>query len=124
MMTAFLAFLSDLGKGVADHLAPIATFTAALVALFKEDFVKRWRHPKLTLRMRLGPPDSGAVPTVFEWTEHPSPALRRWEGRVWYFRFWIENAGSWPAERVEVNLRSISNRLGDGRLAEIRTFIP
>src|SRR5579862_1332648 len=38
-------------------VAAAATLTAALVALFKEDVVKLWRHPKLTLRMRLEPPD-------------------------------------------------------------------
>src|SRR6266536_4664681 len=124
MMAGFSAVLLALVKWIGDHLAPIATFTAALVALFKEDFVKRWRRPKLTLRLLLGPPDCSAIRSVVSWLDPSGQAAQKWEGNIFYFRFWVENAGSWPAERVEVNLRSISNRLGDGRLGEVREFIP
>jgi hypothetical protein len=48
MVQEVLAFFSAFGQWMGNHLAPIATFTAALVALFKEDIVKRWRRPKLT----------------------------------------------------------------------------
>jgi hypothetical protein len=116
MMAGFSAILLALSNWVGDHPAPIATFTAALVALFKEDFVKGWRHPKLTLQLRLGPPDSNAIWSIVEW---PDPSgVQRWEGEIFYFRFWIENTGSWPAERVEVNLRSIhSDEFAMGALA-------
>ena len=103
------------------QLAPIATFTAALVALFKEDFVKLWRRPRLTLRLLLQSPDSSPVPTVVAWQE---TTVVTWSGNVYYFRFWVENTGTWPAERVQVNLRSIRNRLGDGTLGTSRQFVP
>jgi hypothetical protein len=103
------------------QLAPIATFTAALVALFKEDFVKLWRRPKLTLRLLLQLPDSSPVATVVSWREVTTVT---WTGNVYYFRFWFENTGTWPAERVQVNLRSIRNRPGDGKLGTARQFLP
>lgn len=106
------------------HLAPIATFTAALVALFKEDIVKRWRRPKLTVRLLLKSPDSVAIPSVVTWQGAGDPNVKMWRGDIYYFRLWVENQGSWPAERVQAYIRSISNRLGDNRLEEIREFIP
>ena len=125
MIAGLSAALLSFAMWIGDHLAPIATFIAALVALFKEDWVKLWRRPKLSLRLLLGPPDSSAIRSVVIW---PDPSMPHtpltWEGPIFYFRFRVENTGSWPAERVELNLRSISNRLGDGRLAEVRDFIP
>jgi hypothetical protein len=123
-MPEFIAFLSALAKWVGDHLAAVATFAAAIVALFKEDVVKRWRRPKLSLRLLLKPPDTHSVPTVVVWRGPEDPEVKRWEGDVYYFRFWVENAGPWPAERVQVYIRLISNRLGDNRLEEVRGFIP
>jgi hypothetical protein len=111
------AFFSALGKWLGNHIAPIATFTAALVALFKEDIVKRWRRPKFTLRLLLRSPDSGTVPTVVMWREPADQEVKKWEGDVYYFRLWVGNEGPWHAERVQVYIRSISNRLGDRRLA-------
>lgn len=117
-------FFSALAKWIADHLAPIATFAATLVALFKEDWVKGWRRPKLGPSLLLRPPYTHSVRSVVAWQEPGDPEVKRWEGEIYYFRFWIENAGSWLAERVQVYVRSISNRLGDNRIEEMREWIP
>src|SRR5713226_497287 len=101
------AFFSALSKWIGDHLATLATFVAILVALFKEDIVKYWRRPRLTLRLLLKSPDSGTVPTIVAWRDS---VVNTWQGDVYYFRLWIKNEGRWPAERVQVYAQSISNR--------------
>ena len=88
-MVEFIALLSALGKWLGDHIAAIATLAAAFVALFEEDIVKLWRRPKLTLRLVLKSPDSGAIPTVVMWQEPGDPTLKKWEGAVCYFRLWV-----------------------------------
>jgi hypothetical protein len=50
-------------------VAAVATLTAALVALFKEDIVKIWRRPDLTMRIKLTSPDCVRMPVVVRYTE-------------------------------------------------------
>jgi hypothetical protein len=109
---------------IVDHLAPVVTFLAILVALFKEDIVKWWRRPKLTVRLFLRPPDAHVVHTTVMWQGPGDQQPRRWEGPVYYFRLWIENKSSWAADRVQVYVRAIYNRLGDTRLQDVREWLP
>jgi hypothetical protein len=114
-------------------VAATATLIAACVALFKEDIVKLWRRPALSLRLLLGAPDSVQMPIVVTYIyrlpepEVPpgSPAERqgRWTGDCYFFRLWVKNSGH-LAERVQVYVDSVSRQLGDGRPQLMTDFIP
>jgi hypothetical protein len=95
-----------------------ATLIAALVALFKEDVVKLWRRPKLSIRMLLESPDCVLMPvTVVTGTTVV------WEGYCYFLRLWVENKGNF-AERVQVYVKSVSYQMGDGRSKIVEEFIP
>lgn len=105
-------------------VAPVATFTAAAVALFKEDIVKIWRRPALRIRMLLKPPDCVLTPTTIRRDLANGTTLEIWKGKCYYFRLWIENRGSYLAERVQVYVKSVSHQMGDGRCEIVSEFIP
>lgn len=114
-----------------------ATLFAALVALFKEDIVKWWRHPDLTMRMLLASPDCVLMPIVVRYREQylpppsgtliPSipPEMRevQWNGHSYFFRLWIENNGDF-GERVQVYVESVRRQMGDGHSEIVPEFIP
>ena len=122
-------------------VAAAATLIAALVALFKEDVVKLWRRPKLSLRMLLAAPDCVQMPVEVRYrvlipadmymppasgTNAVAPIREgegRWTGNCYYFRLWIANAGH-LAERVQVYVDSIRREMGDGRSELVTDFIP
>src|SRR5690348_5113383 len=88
-------------------VAAIATLTAALVALFKEDIVRMWRRPNLTMRIQLASPDCVRMPVIVRYRYavpdlfSPTPSSEsegRWKGQCYFFRLWIENKG-YLAER-------------------------
>ena len=80
-----------MGQWIVDHLAPVVTFIAIVVALFREDIVKWWRRPRLTARLLLKPPDAHSIHSVVGWQKPGDPQPNRWEGPIYYFRLWIEN---------------------------------
>jgi len=95
-----------------------ATLIAALVALFKEDVVKLWRRPKLTLRILLESPDCVLMPVAVV-----SGTTLIWQGNCYFLRLWVENKGYF-AERVQVYVKSASYQVGDGRSKIVEEFIP
>lgn len=122
-------------------VAAAATLIAALVALFKEDVVKKWRRPTLSLRLTLAAPDSVQMPVVvtYRYTGTPdfyvppasgdmalAPAVERegrWTGNCYFFRLWVKNTGH-LGERVQVYVDSVSREMGDGRTELVTDFIP
>jgi len=108
-------------------VAAIATLTAALVALFKEDIVKTWRRPNLTMRIMLASPDCVRMPVVVRYRNAAPVATYvpegQWEGQCYFFRLWIENKGH-LGERVQVYVQSVSRQMGDGRSELVPEFIP
>jgi hypothetical protein len=103
-------------------VAAAATLLAALVALFKEDVVKKWRRPDLHIRMLLKPPDCVLMPTVITGSDNGT-VFEVWRGKCYFFRLWVENQGHF-AERVQVYVKSVSYQMGDGRCEIVPEFIP
>ena len=91
----------ELGN-VAQWVGAIATFSAVIVALFKESILRRWRRPILDIEITLEPADC-----------HLTQAR---SGHVvadcYYFRFWIKNTGASRAEQVQVFASKLSRKTG------------
>ncbi len=111
--------------------AAIATFLAALVALFKEDivyYVFWWHHPSLIVRTRRGAPDWAKTPIVGIYPEElPSgEQVQRWGpiADAYYFRIWVENTGRERAEDVQVYAAKLWKRQADSTFQPVNTFLP
>src|SRR5215475_3341078 len=107
----------DIGT-LAQWTGAAATFTASLVALFKEELVRRWRSPKLTAMIRLRAPDCNKTP-IHTRTEQ---GFRTFE--CFYFRLWIENVGNQRAERVRVYASKLLKKHADGNFRDVEGFLP
>src|SRR5579884_1710861 len=131
-------------SGWVPFTAAAATLLATLVALFKEDVVKLWRRPRLSLRMTLAAPDCVQMPVVVRYRPVGPPDMytapssgsfgftpgveqeereERWTGGCYFFRLWVKNTGH-LAERVQVYVDSISREMGDGHSELVTDFIP
>jgi hypothetical protein len=121
----------------------IATFTAAFVALFKEEIVKLWRRPKLIGSITLHAPDcekteiqvtAGQNPQmVFTGTNNEGvvaftgsliPNAEIWRGHAFFFRLWIENQGQQRADEVQVFAKHLKLKHADGIFRTVETFMP
>jgi hypothetical protein len=104
-------------------------FLVALVALFKEEIVKRWRRPILYLSLRVAPPDcyKTELPDL-----RPEPGdnvqirgIGKWHVvNCYYFRLWVDNHGKTRAERVQVFATKLHRLGADGKFAEDKHFLP
>ncbi|MCU0224287.1 MAG: hypothetical protein MUF27_09480 [Acidobacteria bacterium] len=109
-----MPFADAVGLGAA-----LATISAVIVALLKEDLTKLWRRPKLRVVARVAPPDCHktvlrARPTRGSDCSFP----------VYYFRVWVENEGNVRAEQVQVFFASLLLRHADGSFKEDTHFLP
>jgi len=98
----------------------IATLFAVLVALFKEEIVRIWRHPKLELRITLAAPDCHK--TEIRSVDSTGATLERAD--CYYFCLWVQNRGNERAEKVQVFLSKLYRQHADGAFVEDRTFLP
>jgi hypothetical protein len=104
------------------YAAAVTTFTAAVIALFKEDIVKGWRKPILSMRIQLKAPDCMLIPTIVTFSTPDNH--RQWQGDCYFFRLWVENKGNVVAERVQVYVQSVSYEMGDGTVQAVQEFTP
>jgi len=124
LTAVFISFALTLGAlwaGWTHFIAPSATLTATLTALFKDEIATVWRKPKLDLKVRLRVPDCVLMPTLVRY-QLDSEELE-WRGNMYFFRLWIKNTGNRPAERVQVYVQSISYEI-DGERSAVSDFIP
>ncbi len=98
---------------VAQWTAAVVTTAGIIVALFKEEIIRRWRHPKLTMRIEEKYPDIVRTPD----------RKNDWHGWRYFIRLWISNAGKMRAENVEAFLSEILE-LRNGSYVPISSFIP
>ena len=98
----------------------VVTFLAVLVALFREEIVRLWRHPRLSLRLELGDPDCHK--TTMHLVDASGTAMASAES--YYFRLWVENVGNRHADKVQILVRSIARLLGDGTYRPLSQFVP
>lgn len=98
----------------------IATFLAVIVALFREDIMQRFHHPKLTARIKMGSPDCQL--THMESRDVLGKLLFR--SSVYYFRLWIANEGDVRAEQVQVFVAKLQRRNPKGEFETQDWFLP
>ena len=104
----------------ASWTSAIATVLAVVVALFKDDFLRLWRRPRLVATL---PSDHlGLQKTIIN---YPIDSTNTYEKRAcYYFRLWVENQGKQRAERVQVYAASLSRRQADNTFKEVERFLP
>ena len=99
----------------------IATFLAVFVALFKEELVRIWRHPKLNARIILEAPDCHK--TQMNIFDQKTGCLLD-QAECYYFRLWVENSGNQRAEKIQVFVSKLLRRHADGSFVEDKSFLP
>ena len=91
-----------------------ATFSAVLVALFKDDILKRLRRPKFKITLKLGQPDCNK--SYIKYLNHFIPSF--------YFRLEIENVGKTRAEKVQVFGSKLERKNDKGEYEVVDKFLP
>ncbi len=95
----------------------IATFGAALVALFGQAFRAKFFPPKL--RIELGDANGDRMPILLQWyDEHGERQERKEDGRFYMLRVWNDRRWS-PATQVHVSLLSIDALDASGRFTPV-----
>lgn len=114
---------------VSQWFAAFVMFLVALVALFKEEIVKRWRRPILDLSLHVAPPDCYKT-ELRDLRPEPGDNVRihgigKWHvANCYYFRLWVDNHGKTRAERVQVFATKLHRLGADGKFAEDKHFLP
>jgi hypothetical protein len=85
---------------VAQWAGVVVTTAAVIVALFKEAFIRCWRHPKLTASIEAKNPD--CIRTAAQW--RGANKEKPWKGWMYWLRVWVKNEGNVRAKKVEVFL--------------------
>jgi hypothetical protein len=106
---------------IAQWFGAVATSAAVFVALFKDEFLKHRRRPKLTVRIDPEPPDCILVPKS-KFVDDTGKTLS--QGNVYWLRLWIENTGISRAEQVQVFAAKLRKKDVNGRFAPVQDFLP
>jgi len=101
---------------VAQWVGALATTAAVIVALFKEDLIRRRRHPKLTAWIEPKQPYCIREPAR-ENRQKP------WTGWRYWLRISVKNEGNVRAEKVEVFLSQALVR-NNGSFEPVPNFTP
>jgi hypothetical protein len=107
-------------SSLAQYLGAGATLGAVLVALFKDELLRRIRRPILTVRIKPEAPDCLLVSTAVVYNQ--TGIL--WTGRIYWLRLWIENVGKGRAEQVQVFVSSLFKENVNGEYASVADFEP
>lgn len=106
---------------IAQWLGAIGTISAVAVALFKDEFLRWRRRPKLNISISLHPPDCHKTQLTVD--EHSIASSIR-VLNCYYFRLWVRNDGRSRAERVEVFVAKIRQRNTKGSFEQLDNFLP
>jgi hypothetical protein len=104
---------------VGQWFAGLITLFAVLVALFKDDYVRRRDRPILKATIRPGFPD--CAPAVIYTTYQGNLA----QADSYYIRLWVENIGKDRAEDVQVYVANLYRRdTTTGSFRRVERFLP
>jgi hypothetical protein len=103
---------------VGQWISITATFIVAVIALFKDEIIKWFRHPNLRISIKPGPPDCHKTTIYFAYENKPKTAGR------YYLRLWVTNEGSIRAEKVQVFAAKLEKRLLNNTFEEVKNFLP
>jgi hypothetical protein len=98
-----------------------ATTLAVGVALFGQEIIGLWRHPKLNVILRPGPPDCHKTEISIQKMIGQGVYEERYP--CYYLRLWIENNGSTRAENVQVFAERLE-KLEGHKYVEQKRFLP
>jgi len=105
---------------VAQWVSGVATSLAVIVALFKEDYIRWRRHPKLTASIEAKYPDCVRTPAAWRGVNKEKP----WKGWRYWLRVWVKNEGNVRAEKVEVFLSGAWVMQNNGVFEPLINFTP
>jgi len=117
-VTIFLGVVHDwwtnlAHSSLAQWAGAVATFSAVLVALFKDQFFHHRRRPILTASILPKPPDCVITPT------HRQATMS-----AYWLRLWVQNAGKQRAEQVQVFVSRVYKLGVNKKPAQIENFLP
>ena len=101
---------------VAQWAGAVASTAAVIVALFKEEILRRFRRPRLTTSIKARHPY--CVRTAYR------ESANSWTGWRYFLRIMIENKGNMRAEKVEVFLSRALVQQSDGAFVLVPEFTP
>ena len=120
MGTPALDMSMEIGT-LAQWAGATATFLAVLVALFKDEMLRWWRKPKLTVSVALAPPDCHKTTLTYVVRR---TAVTYGAADCYYLRVWVANVGKTRAERVQVFASKLQRRSADNSFKEVEAFLP
>ena len=100
----------------------IATSLAVAVALFKDEVLRWYRRPELSVRLEAKPPDCLLIPRAVVYDRNTGTVL--WSGGMYWIRLWVENVGIGRAKQVQVFAARLLRRGANNRLAPVAEFEP
>ena len=106
---------------LAQWVGAIATSAAVAVALFKDELLRRYRRPRLSVRLKPEPPDCLLVPSAVVFDNRGTIL---WSGRIYWLRLWIANVGIGRAEQVQVFASRLFKRGANDRFAPVAEYEP
>lgn len=104
---------------ITDWLTAIGTVGAVTVALFKDEILRRFRRPKLSVRITPEAPDCLLSPST---VGREGRVL--WSGNIYWLRLWIENVGTVRAEQVQVFASKLFKRNANREFTPVSEFTP
>jgi hypothetical protein len=109
-------------SSLAQWVGAIATSFAVAVALFKDEALRRYRRPKLGVRLKPEPPDCLLVPSAIVYEVNTGRVL--WSGGIYWLRLWVENVGIGRSEQVQVFASELFRKGANDRFASVAEFEP
>jgi hypothetical protein len=107
-------------SSLAQWVGAFATSAAVIVALFRDEITRLWKHPQLAIRVMLEPPD--CVKTQASVT---APGNVTWTGDTYMFRLWISNTGNQRAEKVQAFVSDVlKQQQPNGPFKSMPGFLP
>jgi hypothetical protein len=100
--------------------AAVATFTAAFVALFRDEIRAIWSKPRFAVLAKLASPHCH----LSELTRRDKSGTVVWRQPCYYLRLWIENEGRSAAEGVQVFVAKLLREHADNEFREESAFLP
>jgi hypothetical protein len=107
----------DVGN-LAQWAGVLATTSAVVVALFKEEILRRLKHPELTASIEAKHPYCIRTPLQESYEGLP------WNGSRYFLRLWVMNKGNSRAEKVEVFLSQALVQGTNGSFEPVPKFTP
>ncbi len=107
---------------VAQWVGAFATLCAVIIALLKEEIVRMWRRPKLTVTYRHEPPDSHK--TRWNYPVQIGLQVHYKQTECYFFRLWVSNQGKMRAEKVQVFADKLYKKTANGTFEQMKEFLP